>query len=65
MQEDIQNHIRIILKRIDKLAQESSAVQGFNSYTNRLKLLSELVREQTEADEIIYKGARRKPQETK
>lgn len=53
MQEDIKNQLKLITKRIDKLAQESQAKVGFNTQTSRLRLLAELVREQAETQEII------------
>ncbi len=52
MQEDIKSQLKTITKRIDKLAQESQSKVGFNQKTARLRLLSELAREQSESQEI-------------
>lgn len=52
MQDDIKNHLKMILKRIDKLSKESLLKQGYNSRTARLRLLAELVREQVDPLEI-------------
>lgn len=53
MQEEIKNQLKLLTKRIDKLAKESQAQVGFNTQTSRLRLLAELVREQAETQEII------------
>lgn len=55
MQEDIKNQLKTITKRIDKLAQENQSRYGFNQRTARLRLLTELVREQAENHEIPAK----------
>jgi len=53
MNEEVSNQLKLITKRIDKLAKESQTKMGFNTQTSRLKLLAELVREQAETQEII------------
>ena len=53
MQDEINQHLRIITKRIEKLASESQIKQGFNQHTSRLRLLAELAREQAETNEIF------------
>jgi hypothetical protein len=55
MQEDIKNQLKLITKRIDKLAQESQTKVGFNQKTARLRLLAGLAREQSENQEISLK----------
>lgn len=53
MKEEIKSQLKLITKRIDKLAKESQVKVGFNTQTSRLRLLAELVREQAETQEII------------
>ncbi len=53
MQEEITRHLKLVTKRIDKMAKESQDQKGFNMETSRLRLLTELVREQVEVQEIM------------
>lgn len=46
MQEEIRNHLKLVTKRVEKLSQESQIKNGYNVRTARLRLLTELVREQ-------------------
>ncbi len=46
MQEEIRNHLKLVTKRIEKLSQECQIKNGYNVRTARLRLLTELVREQ-------------------
>jgi len=53
MKEELKSQLKLITKRIDKLAKESQAKIGFNTQTSRLRLLAELVREQADNQEIV------------
>lgn len=53
MKEEVKSQLKLITKRIDKLANESQAKVGFKTQTSRLRLLAELVREQSESQEIV------------
>lgn len=53
MQEELKTQLQLITKRIDNLAKENQAKVGFNNETSRLRLLAELVREQSENQEIV------------
>ncbi|MEY4617077.1 MAG: hypothetical protein RJB66_2037 [Pseudomonadota bacterium] len=55
MQEDVKNQIRLLVKQIERLADESQTNEGYTVKTSRLRLLTEIVKEQTEANEIIRK----------
>lgn len=60
MQDEINQNLKIITKRIEKLASESQIKQGFNQHTSRLRLLAELVREQAEINEIFISKPKEK-----
>ncbi len=58
MQEEIKNHLKLITKRIEKLSQENQMKFGYNTKSARLRLLTELVREQVEQESRDWKTTR-------
>lgn len=52
MNEELTNHLKVINKRLDKLAKTQFEAEGFTEKTCRLRLLAELVREQSQSQEI-------------
>lgn len=64
MQEDIKNQIKSICKRLDKMAQESHSAKGYCQQTARLRLLAEVVREQTEVNEIPVESIKKLTRQT-
>ena len=55
MQEEIRNHLKLVTKRVEKLSQESQIKNGYNVKTARLRLLTELVREQIDLQIPVQK----------
>lgn len=52
MEDEIKSRLKFLTKRIDKLSQESFLKSGYSHQTARLRLLTELVREQLNEQEI-------------
>lgn len=60
MQEDIKNQIKILAKHLEKTADENQRNEGYSTKTARLRLVAEIVKEQTDAHEINLRSANKK-----
>lgn len=60
MQEDIKNQIKNLAKHLEKTADENQRNEGYSTKTARLRLVAEIVKEQTDAHEINLRSTNKK-----